>query len=138
MAQEFLVAASVAVFRRGRLLLLRRGPGAGSWVGYWEMPGGAVERGETLARAARREALEEAGIRVTLGTPFHFSEWTARGRRFVQVLFLARARGRARPADDMDALRWVLPADLGRLRMTADERGAARAAFARRKSSASR
>ncbi len=132
MAQRFLVAASVAVFRGGRLLVLRRGPGAGSHVGYWEMPGGAVEEGETLAVAARREAREEAGLRVSLLAPFHFCEWTLGRRRFIQVFSLSRASGRARPAEDMDALQWASARDLGRLRMTAEERRAAKAAFALR------
>ncbi|QFY42307.1 NUDIX hydrolase [Candidatus Methylospira mobilis] len=34
--------------------------------GYWTLPAGFMEMGETLAEAARREAMEEAGIDVEL------------------------------------------------------------------------
>ena len=43
-----------------RLLLVRRGHGAAA--GEWSVPGGRVERGETLAEAVVRELLEETGI----------------------------------------------------------------------------
>ena len=50
--------ANAAVFRDGRILLIRRKDS-----GLWALPGGLVEVGETLAEAACRELLEEAGIR---------------------------------------------------------------------------
>ena len=48
----------------GRVLLIRRAiePGYGRWV----FPGGYVDRGEAVEAAARREALEESGLVVTL------------------------------------------------------------------------
>jgi 8-oxo-dGTP pyrophosphatase MutT (NUDIX family) len=45
---------------RGRLLLQKR-----SDTGEWCVPGGALEPPETYIEAARREVLEETGIRVT-------------------------------------------------------------------------
>lgn len=35
--------------------------------GYWTLPAGFMEQGETLAEAARREAWEEANVRVNTG-----------------------------------------------------------------------
>lgn len=51
-------AAVVATDDAGRVLLVR-GPRRG-----WEMPGGQVELGESLAAAAVREVKEESGIDV--------------------------------------------------------------------------
>lgn len=46
------------------LLLRRQRPPR---VGAWSFPGGFVELGETAEQAARRETLEEVGVRVRLG-----------------------------------------------------------------------
>ena len=51
------VSADAAVFRDGRILLIRREDN-----GLWAMPGGATEVGETWARSAERELHEEAGV----------------------------------------------------------------------------
>lgn len=51
----------------GQVFLSRRGPKAGNERGLWEFPGGAVEFGETLAHALRREVFEEYGIEIEVG-----------------------------------------------------------------------
>lgn len=58
------LAAGVVATIEGRVLLVRRAiePAYGTWV----FPGGYVDRGEHPAGAARREALEEAGVVVAL------------------------------------------------------------------------
>jgi 8-oxo-dGTP diphosphatase len=52
---------------KGRLFLARRGPQAKNERGLWEFPGGAVEFGERLADALRREMREEYGIEIEVG-----------------------------------------------------------------------
>ena len=44
---------------RGRILLLRHAKGGGE---VWLLPGGGVERGESLLRALQRELWEETGL----------------------------------------------------------------------------
>src|SRR3954469_9858970 len=59
------VAVGVAVFRDDCLLLVRRTmePERGRWA----LPGGYLDVGEEPRRAAAREAVEEAGVQVTVG-----------------------------------------------------------------------
>lgn len=45
---------------RGRLLLIRRAVAEGDLI--WALPGGKVERGESVEQAAVREAFEETGL----------------------------------------------------------------------------
>ena len=54
------VTADAAVFRDGRILLIRREDN-----GLWAMPGGVTEVGETWARSVERELHEEAGVEGT-------------------------------------------------------------------------
>ena len=52
----------------GRVLLCRRA--IEPRYGYWTLPAGFMENGETAAQAAVRETLEEAGARIELSEPF--------------------------------------------------------------------
>jgi 8-oxo-dGTP diphosphatase len=55
----------VLIVRHSRVALIERvRPGQH----YWVFPGGGVEDGETIAAAALREAAEELGAEVTLGS----------------------------------------------------------------------
>ena len=55
---------------RGRLAVVRTSQGT-------FLPGGGIEAGETAEKAIKREALEECGLVIRLGT------WTARAIQFV-------------------------------------------------------
>ena len=54
------LSAGVFAERDGRILLLKRS--VGEMVGAWYIPGGGVEKGETLEEGALRELLEETGL----------------------------------------------------------------------------
>jgi len=60
-------AGAIIVNEQGQLFLARRGPEAKNECGLWEFPGGAVEFGEQLAEALRREMREEYGIEIAVG-----------------------------------------------------------------------
>ena len=54
------VGVGGAVVKEGRILLVRRATARGR--GYWQIPGGFVEREETLEQAVVREVREEAAV----------------------------------------------------------------------------
>ncbi len=58
------VAGVLLVDARGWLLMQLRGREAAVSPGQWSMPGGGIEPGESPEQAARRELLEETGLRV--------------------------------------------------------------------------
>ena len=57
-----LVGVGAIIFRRDRILMAQRGKEP--LKGWWSLPGGALELGESLEDAVRREVLEETGLEV--------------------------------------------------------------------------
>ncbi len=106
------LAASVAVFRRGRVLVASRGRPPMKRV--FTLPGGLVEPGESLAEAALRELDEEVGVRAEiLGfvAPVEIIERDDQGRvkhHFVVCAHAARWLS-GEPQTGLEALevRWV-------------------------------
>jgi 8-oxo-dGTP diphosphatase len=86
----------------GIVLIERKNPPHG-----WALPGGFVDPGESLAAAARREAKEETSLDIELVEQFFAYSDPARDPRgaTVSVVFVARAHGEARAADDAKNLR---------------------------------
>jgi ADP-ribose pyrophosphatase YjhB (NUDIX family) len=58
------IAATAIIQRQGQVLLIRRAGEVG--YGLWSMPGGYVDRGESVEAAAAREAWEETGLEVAV------------------------------------------------------------------------
>ena len=58
------LAATVVVERDDRVLMVRRAIQPG--IGLWSLPGGYVDRGEVVEKAAAREVLEETGLHVNI------------------------------------------------------------------------
>src|SRR5690349_16107692 len=57
-----LIGVRALIVREQAVLLIRHRAGRQPWA----LPGGGVERGESLAEAARREAREETGAQVEI------------------------------------------------------------------------
>jgi len=57
------VAAGILIDSENRYLLGQR-PAGKPYAGYWEVPGGKVEKGETVFQALQRELQEELGIDI--------------------------------------------------------------------------
>ena len=92
----------VILERDGKVVLIRRkNPPPG-----WALPGGFVDRGETLAAAARREAKEETGLDVELLELFHCYSDPRRDPRqhTVSTVFLGRSDGTPSAGDDAGEL----------------------------------
>jgi len=63
------VAVGVLIDAAGRFLLTSR-PAGKVYAGWWEFPGGKVERGESVVAALARELHEEIGIDIVDAVPW--------------------------------------------------------------------
>lgn len=119
----------VAVFRNGKLLMVRRVPDD-FHGGMYELPGGGVESGETFAECVARELFEETGLRLSgitdfLGCLDYATRTKPRVRKFS---FLAEAE----PGDialapgEHDAFVWTDSDTMDSLPMTPDVRESVR------------
>src|ERR1043166_5147375 len=66
------VGVGALIFQRGRILMAQRGKEP--LKGWWSLPGGAVETGESLDYAVRREVREETGLEVEPAGVFEIFE----------------------------------------------------------------
>jgi mutator protein MutT len=104
---------------QGRLFLARRGPKAKNERGLWEFPGGAVERGERLADALRREIREEYGVEIAVGDLLDVVDHILpeEGQHWVSPAYLCRIVS-GTPAilepDKCAEIGWFAPADVPR------------------------
>jgi 8-oxo-dGTP diphosphatase len=121
-ARPFL-AVSAAIYRDGRILLVRRARAPGRDL--FSLPGGVVEAGETLAEAVTREVLEETGLTVEPVRLAGHREVIVRDadgrveRHFVILAFACRWHaGEAAPSEEVAEARWVKPDELAGLATT--------------------
>ncbi len=99
------LAATVVVERDDRVLMVRRAIQPG--IGLWSLPGGYVDRGEVVEKAAAREVLEETGLEVDItGLLGIFSE---EGHPVVLAAFNAQeVGGEAKPGPEVSELGFFL------------------------------
>lgn len=118
------LAASAAVIRDGKVLIVRRGGGFGR--GIYTLPGGVVEAGETLTQAVTREVKEETQVAIEPVALAGYREMIIRdadgktSRHFVIVCFAARWLS-GEPVPDTTEIAeaaWRFPAELDGLKTT--------------------
>lgn len=130
MAASIIPAASVAILKAGRFLLVERGrPPA---KGLFAFPGGRLEAGETPEQAARRELFEETGLtagelRLWKIIDLGGSEQEDGPIYRLHVFLGHSVEGAPAAADDAASLGWFDADEMERLAITPSTLEAARA-----------
>ena len=95
------VACKAVIVKDGKVLLLRLAPKGGSaqTVGSFDLPGGRLRAGESLAEVLQRELWEECGVEITLDAP------AAQTPVFVDEIRLPAASGIGKTYEAAQAIR---------------------------------
>jgi 8-oxo-dGTP diphosphatase len=117
------LAVSAAIFRDGRVLIVRRARPPAS--GLYTLPGGGVELGETLEEAVVREVREETALEVDPVALAGYRQAIVRDgngsveRHFVILPFAARwIAGEPLLNEELSEAVWLEPLELAALQTT--------------------
>jgi ADP-ribose pyrophosphatase YjhB (NUDIX family) len=115
------LAVSAVIFRDGKVLLLKRAKSPGH--GFWSLPGGRVEFGESLHVALAREVDEEAGLKIEIVALAGWREVLpaagGSGGHYLIMSFAARwVANEPRLNYEHDDFKWVEPGQFGDLKLT--------------------
>ncbi len=117
------LAVSAAIFRDGRVLIVRRARAPAN--GLYTLPGGGVELGETLEEAVVREVREETSLTVEPVALAGYRQAIAHDaqgaveRHFVILPFAARwISGEIALNEELGEAQWLEPAAVAGLKTT--------------------
>ena len=114
------LAVSAAVFRDGKVLIVRRARSPSK--GVYSLPGGRVEFGETLHAALHREVVEETALKIEIVDLAGWREVVPAaegGGHYVIMSFAAHWQsGEVVLNEELDDHRWLAPDALGEFKTT--------------------
>jgi 8-oxo-dGTP diphosphatase len=133
-----LLGVGAILLDRDRILMAQRGKEP--LKGWWSLPGGALETGESLRDAVCREVREETGLEIEPLGVFEIFERILRDAlgepeyHYVLIDYMCRTTGgELRPGDDVCRVEWVRRRDLGALQITEGTLGVIEKAFQNRR-----
>jgi 8-oxo-dGTP diphosphatase len=115
------LAVSAAIFRDDRILLVRRARFPAK--GFYTLPGGRVEFGESLHTALQREVDEETGLQIEIAGLAGWREVLPAagggGGHYLIMSFAARwLANEVVLNEELDDFKWLAPDGLGGLTLT--------------------
>ena len=102
---RFRIGVFAVIERDGRYLLARRRD-----IGWWNLPGGGLEAGETVDEGLAREVHEEVGVEIEIVRLV--GVYSKPGKQEVVLTFLCRLRGpQAQPttSEEVSEVAWFSP-----------------------------
>lgn len=115
------VGAGALIFNtEGKFLITLRGKKAKNEVGTWEIPGGAVEFGETITSALMREIKEELDIDIEVGEMLQLCDHIIESEHQhwvspTYICTLKHGTPRITEPEKCEEIRWVTPKEALRL-----------------------
>ena len=116
MTDEVPNAASVAIVRDGKVLLIKRA--YAPYQHLWTLPGGRIEPDETIEQCAIREIMEEISVTIRNPRPVMVQSLGREGTFRLAVFATTDFTGKIVPSDEIADHKWVEPSALISFRTT--------------------
>ena len=113
------IVVSIALINNYDEVLIAKRPNNKHLAGFWEFPGGKVEKDETPENALIREVKEELNVNINNKciAPVSFSEFDYRNFHLLLLLYICR-RWEGEPLTmEENELKWVKPSMLRKYKM---------------------
>lgn len=112
--EPFKVTVYAVIEKNGKILLSEDEDKPG-----WKLPGGEVEKGESIIEAVKREIKEEVGLRISITGVISLQEYIKEdGIHRLRMYFAAKpVGGQARPnPGEVKKVRWFSKGEINRLK----------------------
>ncbi|MDI3502413.1 MAG: 8-oxo-dGTP diphosphatase [Archaeoglobi archaeon] len=122
MVKHPIPSVGALIFRNGRLLVIKRGNPP--YAGYWSVPGGKVNWGESLEEALKREIREELLVEIEVEKlagiveSIYREDGEVKYHYIIIDYFCRIVSGEPVASDDALELRWVTMDELKELDVT--------------------
>jgi len=113
------IVVSIALINNYDQVLISKRPNNKHLAGFWEFPGGKVEKDETPENALIREVKEELNVNINNKciAPLSFSEFDYKNFHLLLLLYICRRwEGEPLPMEENE-LKWVKPSMLRKYKM---------------------
>ena len=113
------IVVSIALINNYDQVLISKRPNNKHLAGFWEFPGGKVEKDETPENALIREVKEELNVNINNKciAPLSFSEFDYKNFHLLLLLYICRRwEGKPLPMEENE-LKWVKPSMLRKYKM---------------------
>ena len=104
-----LIVPAIALVDTDNRILLARRPQGKDFAGYWEFPGGKIEKGETPEDALIREVREELGVETkdSCLAPVSFASHSYEDFHLILLLYICRRWQNTPEALEGGEIKWV-------------------------------
>ena len=115
------IVSAVIENSKGEISIGRKPSNQGVYLDAWHLPGGGINKGETLEEGLKREVKEETGLDITDIEPIIFSDGVAMKHKDgetekVYMIFhdfkCLSKTDNFTPNDDLENLKWVAKSEI--------------------------
>lgn len=104
---KIIPVSCAVIFFQDKILAVRRSPQM-PLAGFWEFPGGKVEKGESPQECLLREILEELELKIQVGIELPISEYSyLEGKTIRLIPFLAQIKSGEMNLLEHDKYLWL-------------------------------